>query len=98
MSQPDIFFPVPSPSPNRIVEYRVTEDDAAQVRARRAGGPGNEVAAGDVFPAVIVRVWAEGPDAPCNLQVLLDGPDTLWVTSRHRGDDDGTWAWPRRTT
>ena len=54
---------------------------------------GNEAAAGQVFPAVSVRVWTP---AMANLQVLLDGNDVYWATSRHEGTEPGTWAWPPR--
>lgn len=42
---------------------------------------GNQVAAGDTCPAVITRVW-DADSGGCNLKVLLDGNDDLWVTSR----------------
>lgn len=42
---------------------------------------GNHAAAGDVFPMVIVRVWGATEGTAVNGQVLLDGNDTLWVTS-----------------
>lgn len=43
---------------------------------------GNNPAAGDVYPMVITRVWGPTPESAANGQVLLDGDDTLWVTSR----------------
>jgi hypothetical protein len=60
---------------------------------------GNEVREGDVFPALVVRIWPTS----VNLQVFLDGNDTYWATSRLEasisGDSEevqpGTWAWPR---
>lgn len=54
---------------------------------------GNDVAEGDEFPMVIVRIW--GPEM-VNGQVLLDGSDTLWATSVHEGDQPGEWHWPER--
>ncbi|GAA4560510.1 hypothetical protein [Planotetraspora kaengkrachanensis] len=38
------------------------------------------------------------PDANgvCNLQVLLDGNDAYWATSRTEGDEPGRWSWPPR--
>jgi len=39
---------------------------------------GNSVLVGDVYPLLVVRVWAENR---INGQVWLDGNDTLWVTS-----------------
>ena len=55
------------------------------------GHAGNQVHEGNQFPATIVRVWA---DDSVNLQVLLDGNDTYWATSRHKGDGHGEWQWP----
>lgn len=54
---------------------------------------GNEVRAGDVFPATIVRVFDVGS---VNLQVQLDGTDTFWATSAAEGDQAGNWSWPPR--
>lgn len=54
---------------------------------------GNSAEAGQVYPAVSVRVWTPGM---ANLQVLLDGNDVYWATSRHEGTEPGTWAWPPR--
>ncbi len=89
----------------RIVQYRLSAADAEQINRRRPDGPrgadgdgsivhaGNHAAEGQVCAAVIVRVF----DAPCaNLQVLLDGNDSYWATSRSEGDGPGFWAWPTR--
>jgi hypothetical protein len=54
---------------------------------------GNDAQAGQVYPAVSVRVWSPGM---ANLQVMLDGNDVYWATSRHEGTEPGTWAWPPR--
>lgn len=56
------------------------------------GHTGNHVLAGDIYPAVVVRVW--DPDIGCNLHVLLDGNDSYWATSRHEGTEAGQWSWP----
>lgn len=56
---------------------------------------GNHATAGDVFPATVVRVFNESTTT-ANLQVLLDGTDTYWATSRAEGDGAGFWAWPPR--
>lgn len=96
MSQPSVFYPAPVPTVGRIVHYALTEQDVERIRAGRFATAANEVAAGDAFAAVVVRVWSLSPEPLCNLQVLLDGPDTLWVTSRKQGAEPGTWAWPPR--
>ena len=56
---------------------------------------GNHATAGDVYPAVIVRVWNE-PTITVNAQVHLDGNDVYWATSRTEGDQPGQWTWPPR--
>ncbi len=59
-------------------------------------GPGNPAKAGNVYPATVVSVFGAGPDASCNLQVMLDGPDLYWATSRSNDDADkapGSWHW-----
>lgn len=96
------------PSIGSIVHYRLSESDVASIVAQR--GPdadgarrGNPVAEGDVFPLVITRVWAGledvREDTAVNGQVLLDGNDTLWVTSRHQIGTtrlvNGTWSDPQ---
>lgn len=87
-----------------IVLYRLTSDDAEQVNRRRVPGAGhgegwpagaqshhgNHVKAGDVCPMVVVEVFNDIGKA--NGQVLLDGNDTLWVTSVVRGDVEGTYS------
>lgn len=54
---------------------------------------GNEVKEGDVFPAIVIRVWGDQPDSCVNLHVLLDGNDTLWATSVKVGEQPGTFHW-----
>jgi hypothetical protein len=55
---------------------------------------GNPVEAGDVFPAIIIRVWEAAKS--CNLQVLLDGTDTFWACSVSEGEGERNWSWPPR--
>lgn len=62
---------------------------------------GNAVAAGDVFPMVIVRVWPGGDVSTVNGRVLLDGSDEFWATSRSQviadsTDKQGCWFEPPR--
>ena len=101
-----------TPTIGSIVIYTLTPTDAQQVDDRRKhqvsiGGTvpragdslrstGNTPRAGDTCPAVVVRVFP-GADV-VNLQVLLDGDDTLWRTSVHEGlsTEQGTWRWPDR--
>ena len=52
---------------------------------------GNPVKAGDTYPLVITRVWGDTPESSVNGQVLLDGNDTLWVTSVSQGDGERRW-------
>lgn len=59
---------------------------------------GNDVRAGDDYPAIVVRCWFTDytPESCVNLQVLLDGNDSYWATSRRQGDENGQWRWPER--
>lgn len=82
-------------SPGRIVTYTLTEGDAARANQPDFVAAGNRANAGAQHPAIVVRAWS--PEC-ANLQVFLDGPGTLWVTSRNRGalGERGTWDWPAR--
>ena len=84
----------------RVMRRRTT---GASIRAQMAdpdhGWPagaqahvGNDVAIGDTFPMLLVRVW-EDSDAVSG-QVFLDGSDVLWVTGVPVGTGPGSWAWP----
>lgn len=63
---------------------------------------GNKVRAGDVFPLVITRVWGTSAGSAVNGQLMLDGNDTLWVTSTSVQVDPeqpaGRFTWPTRVT
>lgn len=88
--------------PGDIVIYQLSEDDAKMVNDRRVDGAGhgygwpagaqahagNTVRAGEEYPMVVVRVWGQ---TGVNGQVLLDGSDTLWVTSVGPGDGPGQY-------
>ena len=90
-----------TPAIGRIVHYTLNALDAAAINNRRHEVPentnvihfGNRANEGDVFPAIIVRVWNEDPGT-VQLQVFLDGNDTYWATSRLPGDVPGSYAWP----
>lgn len=89
------------PTIGRIVHYKLSEHDADRINGKRRNGDdtGNAAYEGDVVPLVIVRVWPDegGPGIPgVNGQALLDGYDTLWVTSAHEGAEPGQWSWPPR--
>lgn len=93
------------PTPGRIVAYKISAPDAEAINKRRAdlhtsgfaqqntGGQchiGNGVALGDVYPMVITKVWSSMDGGAVNGQVLLDGNDALWVTSRAELLDEQT--------
>lgn len=99
------------PSVGRIVHYTLSEDDAARINKRRRDAEtseiakdesgvvvhaGNRVREGDVYPLVITRVWGDQEGAAVNGQVLLDGNDTFWATSRKGGENQGDWSVPPR--
>ena len=78
-----------APTPGRIVLYKLSQRDAESILLRRSRGEGvgNVPREGDVVPAIVVRVWQHG----INGQAILDGNDSLWLTSRPEGDEPGTW-------
>lgn len=87
------------PTLGRIVHYTLNETDADKINARRVSaavpevGGGNRVVAGQDCAAVVVACWG---NSSANLQVLLDGADSYWATSRSEGDEQGRWHWPPR--
>lgn len=86
-----------TPSIGRIVHYTLSAQDAVRIRAGRERlecEEGNQPVSGEVYPMIITRVW--GPNSEVNGQVLLDGNDTLWVTSVHVGEGERTFAWPQK--
>lgn len=105
----------------RIVHYALSDENAAAINKRRKDSGanlgaiqtdalgyvahvGNHAEAGQVFPLIITRVWSED----CiNGQVLLDGNDSLWLTSASKANEHqltqaagspvpGRWFWPPR--
>lgn len=86
------------PTIGRIVHYTLTEGDAHAIRQQRAAlvqAHGNPVQEGQVYPAMVVRVF-DPSTAAANLQVFLDGNDSHWATSAKEGHGPGHWAWPSR--
>lgn len=96
------------PSIGRIVEYTLSDSDAAQINRRRADASanikagtvgktgfalhiGNGVLEGEKYPLLITRVWGDRPSSAVNGQVMLDGNDTLWVTSVAQGEGPFHW-------
>lgn len=77
------------PTIGRVVVYKLTDYDKEQLKAH-SDNPNNGA---DEAPAIVVRVWG---DACVNLRVLLDGDQTLWVTSALLGDGPRQWQWPAR--
>ena len=57
---------------------------------------GNRVEQGMNFPMIIVRTWGDTPESAVQGQVMLDGNDTYWATSRVCGEQAGMWHWPER--
>lgn len=89
-----------TPTVGRIIHYKLSDTDVATIDAltyaAEASVKRNPVVEGQVFPAVIVRVWGPADDSAVNLQVLLDGDCSYWATSRVPGDLPGQWIWPPR--
>lgn len=70
-----------------IVLYTLSTSDCNQIiHNRHVAGQstkrGNAPRPGDVVPAIVVKSWGDGNSL--NLQVTLDGDDTLWAPSRER--------------
>lgn len=89
------------PTVGRTVLYTLTQWDVEAINSQRSkeAGPyfhGNPVAAGDVYPLVFTRVWSQTEGGLVNGQVLLDGNDVLWATSRAEGEGQGFWQDPRK--
>ena len=85
----------------RIVHYRLSEGDVLAIdrklpRTNVSPIERNSVRAGDVYPAMVVRVF-DPSVTTANLQVFLDGDCSYWATSRTEGDEQGHWSWPPRT-
>jgi len=78
-----------TPSISRIVHYKLTAADCAQVTDRLAFAQthlttptfANAVQPGDVYPAMIVRTWGDTAASSVQLQVFIDGNFTIWATS-----------------
>ena len=89
------------PMIGRMVHYKISADDEAIIGQERLDYyvRGNHIRRGDVYPAVIVRRMSS-IDEPLNinLQVMLDGEDVFWATSKHvsaQGEHkEGEWVWP----
>ena len=79
------------------VLYVINAEDANQINRRHTDGGhiGNPTLVGDIYPAVVLRVWGTGENPPVNLRVFLDGSDTYWATSRHEDEDKGPGTWHR---
>jgi hypothetical protein len=94
------------PSVGRTVHYMLNEYDANAIEAQRAAvgalhHRGNVARAGDVCPMVIVRVWGDSDVSAVNGQLILDGTDSFWVTSKTQvaedsDDKQGHWFAPPR--
>jgi hypothetical protein len=92
----------PPPTMCRVVQYRLGAADVQQIARQRSAAQyvshGNEVNVGDVFPMIVIRAWKPGDaEHTINGQALLDGNDSLWVTTAKQGDGPGQWQWPARS-
>lgn len=64
---------------------------------------GNIVQPGERVPLIITAVWPDGENGEVtetslfNGQAILDGNDSLWVTSTKIGDGPRECQWPPRT-
>lgn len=92
------------PRPGRAVMYALSEFDVTQIALRRETTDQNHhqrhmhalttPQPGDRLPMFITRIHGDGPDGcVVNGQVLLDGDDSLWVTSVSPGRGPGQFLW-----
>lgn len=96
-----VLYSLSEQNANQINRRR--SDASLNVRKMREERPGfiahigNSVAAGDVFPMTITRVWGSTPGCAVNGQVMLDGNDLHWVTSVNEvdgvSDPQGRWRY-----
>lgn len=68
------------PSIGRIVIFHCDEQQREEMNNHQPDAP-----------AVITAVWN---DECVNLKVLLDGENTLWITSAALGTGEREWSWP----
>jgi len=78
----------------RTVLYRMLSSDCEQLK-QQPPEQNNEHEAGQLVPALVLRVWGEGANR-ANLRVSVDGNATLWKTSICEGPGVGQWQWPER--
>jgi hypothetical protein len=57
---------------------------------------GSMVDEGDTFPAIVTYYDIQDNVVWINLQVFLDGNDSLYVIDPEFGDEPGQWSWPPR--
>lgn len=93
----------------RTVLYVLSKYDVEYINRLRAAGRNHQLAGGaqkhvgnvhhegDVVPLIVVRVWPDeyGSNSGVNGQAILDGNDSLWVTSAREGTEPGNWHWPK---
>jgi hypothetical protein len=79
-------------SVGRIVHFTLTTEQADRINRRALPQVGNRTNAGDIVPLIVVSVGTSS----VNGQAMLDGNDTLWITSAKEGTEPGTWSWPPR--
>ena len=76
-------------------KYSLTQQDVERIKDQRARSEGklrgNAVMVGEQYPMIVTREWPAvtyPPNGAVNGQVILDGNDTLWVTSVQPAETD----------
>ena len=85
------------PTPNRIVNYVLTTEDAFAIHTKTPWGPPH--AEGDVHPLLIVRVNHPGDSdvaANVNGHLFANSDARLWKFDVVEGTGPGRWHWPAR--
>lgn len=93
-----VYYVFSESTASEVNRRRTTRSSIAE-RIKSAAWPvgaqahiGNPVAAGDRYPAMVIRHHGSGS---INLKVFLDGSDDYWATAVPYNDGKmiGTWGW-----
>lgn len=76
-----------------VLYIGIVKATVAIIRARRAKGDNCGLKGKSTIGH---KEWSDWKPYPRGIDMKDDGPENHWATSRHEGDEPGTWAWPER--